>query len=83
MKDAMGKYSAISSTRKLLLRMEVDYRRMIFFRMGYSDGYGSAGLGLKTRKLEFSLTTYAVDLTDSQFRGSEDRRFVLSMSSGF
>lgn len=82
-KDSTGKYKNVSKKRKLLLGAEIDYRRTIFFRMGYSDGYGSAGLGLKTRKVEFALTTYAVDLTNSQFRGTEDRRFVLSMSSGF
>ncbi len=82
-KDATGEYSNVSTSRKIAVGMEVDIRRVIFVRLGYADGFGSAGLGLKTRKLEFDLTTYAVDLSDSAFRGDEDRRFVMSISSGF
>ncbi len=82
-KDATGKYDNVGTSRKYAVGMEVDIRRTVFFRLGYADGFGSAGLGLKTRKLEFDLSTYAVDLTDSAFRGDEDRRFVMSISSGF
>tara|TARA_Y100000782_G_scaffold97334_1_gene109908 strand:+ start:90145 stop:91278 length:1134 start_codon:yes stop_codon:yes gene_type:complete len=82
-KDATGEYDDIGSSRKYALGMELDFRRTIFIRLGYGDGFGSGGIGLKTRKLQFDLTTYAVDLTDSDFRGDEDRRFVLSLSSGF
>ena len=82
-KDATGKYDNVASSRKYAVGMELDIRRTIFLRLGYADGFGSGGLGIKTRKLEFDLTTYAVDLSDSDFRGDEDRRFVMSISSGF
>lgn len=82
-KDIGGAYGNVASTRKLLFGAELDFSRVFFFRIGYGDGFGSAGLGIKSRKLEFDLTTYAVDTTTASFRGHEDRRFALSFSSGF
>jgi hypothetical protein len=61
----------------------LDFSRIFFFRLGYGDGFGSAGLGVKSKRLEFDITTYAVDTTASAYRGKEDRRFALSVSSGF
>lgn len=83
LKDITMAHAGISITRRLLLGMELDFGRVYFFRLGYGDGFGSTGLGVRTKKLEFDLTTYAVDTTASGYRGKEDRRFVLSMSSGF
>jgi hypothetical protein len=82
-KDLTMEFSDVTMTRRLLLGMELDFGRVYFFRLGYGDGFGSAGLGVRSKKLEFDLTTYAVDTTTSGFRGHEDRRFVLSISSGF
>lgn len=82
-KDFSGQYTGISSTRRMLLGMELDISRTFFFRIGYGDGFGSAGIGVRSPKLEFDLTTYAVDTTSSAFRGKEDRRFVIGISSGF
>lgn len=82
-KDLGGEYSGVSMTRRMVMGMEVDFSRVFFFRLGYGDGFGSAGLGIKSQKLEFDLTTYAVDTTSSSFRGKEDRRFSLGLSSGF
>lgn len=82
-KDLSQKFPDISTTRKILLGMELDFARVFFMRFGYGDGFGSAGLGIKHRKLEFDLTTYAVDTTSSSFRGQEDRRFAMTFSSGF
>ncbi|MDB9787172.1 hypothetical protein OAB57_03625, partial [Bacteriovoracaceae bacterium] len=81
-KDITGEYSNVSSSRKLMLGIEFDIYRVLFVRFGYGDGFGSAGIGLKTRKLEFDLTTYAVDTTSAEFRGEEDRRFSITVSSG-
>ncbi len=81
-KDINNKFADVSSARKLGLGMEFDFRRIFFIRFGYGDGFGSGGLGIRTRKLEFDLSTYAVDTTNSQFRGDEDRRFLISISSG-
>jgi hypothetical protein len=82
-KDLGAAYSGYSTTRKLLIGAELDFSRVFFFRIGYGDGFGSAGLGVKSRKLEFDLTTYAVDTSSNSWRGHEDRRFALSLSSGF
>lgn len=81
-KDASDKYG-VDATRRLGLGMEIDFARTFFMRLGYGDGYGSGGIGIKSRKLEVDVTTYAVDTTTSGFRGKEDRRFVLSISRGF
>lgn len=83
LKDITMANAGVSFTRRLLLGMELDFSRVYFFRIGYGDGFGSTGLGVRTKKLEFDLTTYAVDTTATGFRGKEDRRFVLSISSGF
>jgi hypothetical protein len=82
-KDLTGAYTGVASKRKILIGAEFDFSRVFFFRLGYGDGFGSAGLGIKSRKLEFDFTTYAVDTSTSSFRGHEDRRFALSVSSGF
>lgn len=82
-KDLTKQYSDVSSKRKILVGMELDFARTFFIRAGYGDGFGSFGLGVKSKKLEFDVSTYAVDTTSSSFRGKEDRRFALSLSSGF
>ncbi|MBC7539225.1 MAG: hypothetical protein H7281_10415 [Bacteriovorax sp.] len=82
-KDLSGAYSGISTTRKILIGAEFDFSRVFFFRLGYGDGFGSAGLGIKSKKLEFDLTTYAVDTNTASFRGREDRRFAIGISTGF
>jgi hypothetical protein len=82
-KDLTFANSGLSVTRRLLLGMELDFSRVFFFRLGYGDGFGSAGLGVKSKRLEFDLTTYAVDTSSSAYRGKEDRRFAIAVSSGF
>lgn len=82
-KDFTKEYSEVSAARKFLIGAEIDMSRIFFIRAGYGDGFGSFGLGVRTSKLEFDVTTYAVDTTTDQIRGSEDRRFVLGLSSGF
>jgi len=82
-KDVEESVAGVSSSRRILLGMELDIARTFFFRLGYGDGFGSAGLGIKSRKLQFDLTTYAVDRSKDDFRGDEDRRFAFSLSSGF
>lgn len=83
LKDATDEFADVDTSRKIGVGLELDLRRIFFLRLGYGDGFGSGGLGIRTRKLEFDLTTYAVDRTNSQFRGEEDRRFALSISSGW
>jgi len=82
-KDISGSYPGVSGQRKTTAGMEIDIYRALFIRFGFGDGYGSFGLGIKSQRLELDLTSYAVDSTTSQFRGAEDRRFAISLSSGF
>jgi hypothetical protein len=73
----------VASARRILAGMEVDIARTFFIRFGYGDGFGSFGIGLKSKRLEFDLTSYAVDTSTAGIRGSEDRRFAMTLSSGF
>ncbi len=82
-KDALGAYSDVKTSRRVMAGLELDFSRVIFFRLGYGDGFGSGGLGVRTQNVEFDISTYATDLSNSSFRGKEDRRFVLGVSSGF
>lgn len=81
-KDCTDEFTNVSTGRKITAGIEFDIKRTVFLRFGYGDGFGSAGLGFMTKKLQFDLTTYAVDTTTSAFRGEEDRRFSLTISSG-
>lgn len=82
-KDLSKEFENVASARRLLAGIEIDYARAMFVRFGYGDGFGSFGLGARTNRFEFDISTYAVDTSSSKFRGKEDRRFALSLSSGF
>ncbi len=69
--------------RRMALGMELDFNRRIFLRAGYGDGWGSGGLGVRNRTFILDLSTYAIDRSKDGFREEEDRRWVLSISSGF
>ena len=82
-RDASNQYEEVDSSRKISLGAEIGFYNTLFVRFGFSDGFGSFGLGLKSKKLEFDLTAYSIDKTAEEFRGAEDRRFALSVSQGF
>lgn len=81
-RDVFDKYG-VAALRRSTFGIEFDVKRVFFLRLGYGDGFGSGGLGINTRKLQFDVSTYAVDTTTNQFRGEEDRRYALTISSGF
>lgn len=81
-KDTGNKYQ-VDDSRRIVGGLEIDYLRSFFVRMGYGDAYGSFGLGVRSKRVIVDLTTYAVDATDGAYRGQEDRRFALSISSGY
>ena len=72
----------VTGSRRVALGMELDFSRTIFFRLGYADGFGSLGLGMTRRGVEYHLTTYATETTASRFHNKQDRRFILSFSRG-
>jgi hypothetical protein len=80
-KDLNNAYDT-SSRRRIGAGMELDINRRLFIRGGYGDGWGSGGLGVRARTFILDLTTYAVDRSRDGFREKEDRRYVLSISSG-
>lgn len=80
-RDMYNEYET-DAKRRIGGGIEFDYARTFFLRFGTGDGFGSGGIGINTRKFNIDLTTYAVDKTESDFRGKEDRRFVLSFSTG-
>lgn len=69
--------------RRAAAGVELDFNRSIFLRAGWGDGWGSGGIGVRSRTFILDLTTYAVDRSLDDFRKLEDRRWVLSLSSGF
>lgn len=81
-KDMNNAYDT-NAKRRAAGGLELDFNRRLFLRGGYGDGWGSGGLGVRTRTFILDLTTYAVDRSLEGFREEEDRRWVLSLSSGF
>jgi hypothetical protein len=82
-KDVAGEVDDVKTLRKMLFGVELDVARSFFIRLGYGDGYGSAGMGVRAQKFEVDLSTYAVETSGREFAKKEDRRFALSLSSGF
>lgn len=82
-KDFEGAVAGVSERRRLAIGMEIDVARTFFMRLGYGDGFGSGGVGIRSQRFEVDFSTYAVDTTANSFRGKEDRRFAMSFSSGF
>ncbi len=80
-KDIHNQYDT-AAQRRIGAGVELDFNRRIFIRGGYGDGWGSGGLGVRSRTFIMDLTTYAIDRSFDGFREEEDRRFVLSLSSG-
>jgi hypothetical protein len=69
-------------SRRMAAGAEIDFKRRIFIRGGWGDGWGSGGIGVRSRSFVLDLTTYAVDRSQSGFREEEDRRWVISIASG-
>jgi hypothetical protein len=82
-KDITKKYADVGSARRWAGGFEWDWGRVFFTRLGFSDGFGAGGIGLRTRPMELDIGTYAVDTTTSEFRGKADRRYFFNLSSGF
>jgi len=83
MKDFGDRYKDVPSNRKLMTGFELSFMRMMFFRAGFGDGWGSGGIGVRSQGFIFDLTTYAIEASQSGNREEEDRRYALNMSLGF
>jgi hypothetical protein len=81
-RDLHRAYPEIDSKRRVAAGIEIDYARSIFVRAGYGDSYGSFGIGVRSRSVIVDLASYAVDTTNGSWRGKEDRRFAMTLSSG-
>jgi hypothetical protein len=82
-RDVHRGHKDVNSKRRVAAGIEIDYARSIFVRAGYGDGYGSFGIGVRSRSVIVDLATYAVDTSEGSWRGREDRRFAMTLSSGF
>jgi hypothetical protein len=69
--------------RRMAAGIEFDFNRRLFVRGGLGDGWGSGGIGIRSRRVILDLTTYAVDRSYDGFREQEDRRYVFSLATGF
>ena len=82
-KDSTNAYESVPTVRKTVLGVEFDYKRAMFIRFGYGDGWGSAGVGARSKSFAFDLTSYAIEGSVDGVREEEDRRFAISFSGGF
>ncbi|MBD65174.1 MAG: hypothetical protein CME62_08205 [Halobacteriovoraceae bacterium] len=82
-KDAGDRYDTVPTSRKTVGGIEFDYMRKMFVRFGFGDGWGSGGVGVRNKSFAFDLTTYAIEGSEDGYREDEDRRYVMSISSGF
>ncbi len=80
-KDVANKHDKILE-RRSMVGTEMSIANKFFVRFGYGDGFGSAGIGFRTRRFSFDFITYATEATPNGFRTLEDRRFAFSVSSG-
>lgn len=81
-KDIKNSYRT-NAKRRTAGGIEFDFKRKVFIRGGFSDGWGSGGIGFRAGTFILDLTTYAVDRSLEGYREEEDRRWVVSLSSGF
>lgn len=82
-RDLGDKYENVPAARKLQAGVEFDWVRKYFLRFGYGDGWGSFGIGVRNNSFMFDLTSYAIEGSAEEVKTEEDRRSILSISSGF
>ena len=83
LKDIGNVYENVPAGRKMVGGIEIDWSRKMFFRLGFGDGWGSGGVGVRSRSFVFDLSTYAIEQSPDGYREQEDRRYVFSMARGF
>ena len=62
---------------------EIDWSRKMFLRLGFGDGWGSGGIGVRNNSFMFDMSTYAIEQSADGYREQEDRRYVLSIARGW
>jgi hypothetical protein len=72
-----------SALRRINTGMEFNIARTFLFRVGVSQGYWTAGIGLQSKFGSMDLGTYSEELDRSGFRKVEDRRLSLRFGSKF
>lgn len=66
----------------LAFGVEFSFRDQFFIRGGWGSGYPSAGLGLKRKNAEFSLSWYSEEV-GTRYQGIRDTRFILQYQIRF
>ncbi len=68
--------SGISLFGRLCAGMEFSFRDQFFLRTGWGSGYPSAGLGLRRKKAEFSLSWFSQE-AGTKYHELRDTRYIL------
>lgn len=82
-KDFGNKYQDVPAGRKIVGGFEIDWSRKMFLRLGFGDGWGSGGIGVRNNSFIFDMSTYAIEQSADGYREQEDRRYVLSIARGW
>lgn len=90
-RDVGNKYDLISPAKKLQAGLEFDFKRMMFVRFGYGQGWGTAGIGVRSRNFIFDLATYALERVtldddgepENKVKTNQDRRYLFHIAMGF
>lgn len=69
--------------RKFNAGFELGFRRKLYLRGGYSQGYWTAGFGLAGKDGSLDLAVYGEELHPTGFKVMEDRRFMLGYGGRF
>jgi hypothetical protein len=74
-RDALAS-SRISLLGRLAIGLEFDFRHVLFLRGGWGSGYPNAGLGLRRKKSELSITWSNVEI-GTGYHDRQDTRYLL------
>lgn len=73
----------VDSRRHINLGMELGVNKTFYFRLGASQAYWTAGIGLASKFGNIDFGTYSEELDRRNVREIEDRRFALKLGSKF
>jgi hypothetical protein len=74
-RDALSS-SKVSILGRMAVGLEFDFRHVLYLRGGWGSGYPDAGIGLRRKKSDFSLTWSNVEI-GTGYHNQQDTRYVL------